>query len=286
MHRRVMAGPRVGTLDPVQACLRAAGWGVHQHATLASWPTIGGIVDRVHFAGIPFCVTTPAQAVDRVVEMVQCPGGSDFHFLNAFSIALSESDLEFRSCLVNAAYNFPDGKPISLLSRLGNTRLMQIRGPSFFELLMDVGRASGIRHYLLGSTPETLVRLQNNLEARYPGVDIVGRFSPPFRAMTSEEQAEQDAQIKASGAHIVWVGLGTPKQDLEASRLAAGGLNAVAIGAAFDFSAGTKRESPKWMTKVGLEWLFRFATEPKRLWRRYLVGNLVFLRSVARHGVN
>ncbi|CAN7470417.1 WecB/TagA/CpsF family glycosyltransferase [Arthrobacter sp. LjRoot78] len=243
-------------------------------------------MDKSKFAGIPFCISTPVEAVKFIVDVVGRAGaGLDVHFLNAYSIALSESDADYRKCLLDSAYNFPDGKPISVLNRLRSGRLVQVRGPGFFESVMDFGREFRIRHYLLGSTPKTLEKLQTNLENRYPGIEIVGSFSPPFRQMSPAEQIDQDQQIKESGAQIVWVGLGTPKQDFEAARLAAAGLNAVAIGAAFDFSAGTKVEAPAWLSKVGLEWLFRFATEPKRLWRRYLVGNLVFLRAATRKGV-
>jgi N-acetylglucosaminyldiphosphoundecaprenol N-acetyl-beta-D-mannosaminyltransferase len=99
--------------------------------------------------------------------------------------------------------------------------------------------------------------------------------------MTPEEVSAQDSLILESKADIVWVGLGTPRQDFECARITKElGLTTVAVGAAFDFFSGLKKESPKWMTKLGLEWIFRFASEPKRLWRRYLVGNFVFLWAV------
>jgi N-acetylglucosaminyldiphosphoundecaprenol N-acetyl-beta-D-mannosaminyltransferase len=103
--------------------------------------------------------------------------------------------------------------------------------------------------------------------------------------MTDRERNEQDDAIRASGADIVWVGLGTPKQDIEAERIAtATNTTTVAIGAAFDFAAGTLREAPSWLSRAGLEWLFRLAMEPRRLWRRYLIGNLVFIYAVFRKG--
>lgn len=241
---------------------------------------------KVKFAGVPFCVASPRQATDYIIAKVGREGaGSDFHFLNAYSIALSEKDALYRECLDESSYNFPDGKPISILSRLGRSRLDQIRGPALFESVMDVGRSDGIRHYLLGSTEETLHKLQKSLERRYPNVEIVGSFSPPFRALLPAEQKAQDDNIRASGAQIVWVGLGTPKQDFEAARLSSQGFNAIAVGAAFDFSAGTKNEAPAWIAQAGFEWLYRFASEPRRLWKRYLIGNFVFLRAVILRGV-
>ncbi|MDP9889822.1 exopolysaccharide biosynthesis WecB/TagA/CpsF family protein [Pseudarthrobacter enclensis] len=111
-------------------------------------------------------------------------------------------------------------------------------------------------------------------------------MSPPFSAMSPREYESQDRRIEDTNPDIVWVGLGTPKQDFEAQRLAtAGNFFAVAVGAAFDFSAGTKKEAPRWITALGFEWLFRLAAEPKRLWRRYLIGNFVFLYSVIRRGL-
>ena len=150
---------------------------------------------------------------------------------------------------------------------------------------MDRGREVSLRHYLLGSTPETLQKLQHSLESRYPGVRIVGSYSPPFRTMTPEELQKQDDEIRASGAEIVWVGLGTPKQDYEAARLASVGIMCAAVGAAFDFSAGTKAVSPQWVTALGLEWLHRLLSEPRRLWKRYAWGNVVFLYAATRNSL-
>ena len=136
-----------------------------------------------------------------------------------------------------------------------------------------------MKHFLLGSTPEVLELLQHKLLMRFPGARIVGSYSPPFRRLTMDELETQDELVRSSGAQIVWVGLGTPKQDLEAKRLSNElPVVAVAIGAAFDFTAGTAREAPNWMTKVGLEWVYRLISEPKRLWRRYFFGNARFLK--------
>lgn len=243
-------------------------------------------MNKVTFAGIPFYAASPRQAAEFIVAKVSSrAGGSDFHFLNAYSIALSESDQAYRDCLTDASYNFPDGKPISVLSRLGKSRLDQVRGPALFESVMSIGRNSNVRHFLLGSTQETLHELDRNLQTRYPGVLIVGSYSPPFRNLLPAEQTNQDELIRKTKADIVWVGLGTPKQDFEAARLRSQGFTAIAVGAAFDFSAGTKKEAPKWISSLGFEWLYRFISEPRRLWKRYLVGNIVFLGSVIGRGV-
>lgn len=235
-------------------------------------------------AGLPIAMTTMSEAVERVVEFAVTRGtATDIHLVNAYTVALADSDAEYRACIGGASLNLPDGKPLAWFTCLTRSRLRQVRGPSFFEQVMAAGRAHGLRHYLLGSTPETLKKLNCELSKRFPGVQIVGLESPPFRTMDVAEVREQDARIVEKAPHIVWVGLGTPKQDFEAKRVSAScDCIAIAVGAAFDFVAGTKREAPRWMTNIGVEWVFRFASEPRRLWRRYLIGNLIFLRAMMK----
>jgi N-acetylglucosaminyldiphosphoundecaprenol N-acetyl-beta-D-mannosaminyltransferase len=151
------------------------------------------------------------------------------------------------------------------------------------EAALDASGPDGPRHYLLGGSPATLAVLESQIAERWPGAVVVGAESPPFRALSVAEVAEQDARIRDSGATIVWVGLGTPKQDWEVARLAASvPVVAMAVGAAFDFIAGVKPQAPIWMQKSGTEWAFRFASEPKRLAKRYLWGNPRFLVAAAR----
>lgn len=234
-------------------------------------------------ASISLVATSPGQAVRMLCEMAmeRRRTRSHIHLLNAYSISLSRSNSQFHDVLTeSAALNLPDGKPLGWLSRLrGDTSpLNQVRGPDLFEAVLCSGQEYGIRHFLLGATDETLQLLEAEIIRRWPRARIVGTFSPPFRAMTQEEIRRQDQLVDASGADIVWVGLGTPKQDLEARRLSRTvGALPVAVGAAFDFLAGQKPIAPPWMQRLGLEWLFRLASEPRRLWRRYLVGNAQFL---------
>ncbi|VXC55060.1 WecB/TagA/CpsF family glycosyltransferase [Arthrobacter sp. 8AJ] len=215
------------------------------------------------------------------------------HLVNAYTISLAARDESYSELLSADAVNLPDGRPLALLSRLRNRRnpLEQIRGPQLFLDVFDVGRQHNIRHFLIGSTPEVLDRLQKTLSSRYPGCAIVGVESPPFRPLTAVELELQDRRIKESAPDIVWVGLGTPKQDWEARRIATStGAVTIAVGAAFDFAAGTVKEAPKWLRVAGLEWFFRLCSEPRRLWRRYLFGNIQFLlvayRDMKEHGWN
>ena len=231
---------------------------------------------------VKFVSSDPARASAHIRAVAGRRAGVHVHLANAYTVALADESAEYCDVLAEPALNFPDGKPIGWVSTLRqhSPRLKQVRGPQLFLDVLDQGRQEGIKHFLLGSTPDVLDQLTTNLERDYPGVNIVGVESPPFRTMTPAELAIQDEKIMASGAQIVWVGLGTPKQDREAQRLAAAlPITAVAIGAAFDFAAGSLSQAPVWMRTVGLEWLYRFASEPRRLWRRYLFGNARFLKA-------
>lgn len=235
----------------------------------------------VHIAGIRVCATTAEEATNAIIETSKNAQSISFHFANAWTVALASKNSALKNILNANSVVYPDGKPLTFFAKIKDPAAHHVRGPSTFENVLLHGQSHGTRHFLLGSTPETLDGLAANLEDRYPAARIVGVYSPPFRPMTSEEVRFQDSLIKNSHADIVWVGLGTPKQDFEAHRIAEStGVVAAAVGAAFDFSAGSKRVASPWMTSLGLEWLFRLLTEPRRLWKRYLIGNLVFLKEV------
>lgn len=236
--------------------------------------------------GIPFVATTPTDAARMICESASSGVTAHVHLLNAYSLALAAREADYRTVLSDNDWNFPDGKPVSWVSRfrLDRPALKQVRGPDLFMRTLGEGRAYELRHYLLGSTPDVLEKLQTAITERFPGVQIVGSFSPPFRPMTEADFSSQDSGIRACEPHIVWVGLGTPKQDFEVARLSRStGIISIAVGAAFDFGAGTTKEAPRVFGTLGLEWVYRLITEPRRLWRRYLFGNPVFVMSALRH---
>jgi N-acetylglucosaminyldiphosphoundecaprenol N-acetyl-beta-D-mannosaminyltransferase len=231
---------------------------------------------------LEFVPSSPQLACEQIIRLAAGGVGRHVHLANAYTVAIADRSVTYRDVLAAPALNLPDGKPIVWVSRLRGQapRLVQVRGPQLFLDVFDQGRSTAIRHYLLGSTPQVLKLLEQELTTRFPGVAIVGLESPPFRPLSEAELADQDRRIRDSGAQIVWVGLGTPKQDIEARRLA-GELPvvAVAIGAAFEFTAGSMEEAPVWMRKAGLEWLHRLIREPRRLWKRYLFGNARFVKA-------
>ena len=227
--------------------------------------------------------TTAAEAADELCRMAvsQTTAARHVHLVNAYTLALADKDEAYAAILSGDSINLPDGKPLSIVSRFVKHAppLNQIRGPKFFLDAFSVGRSYNVRHYLLGSSDNVLEKLQERLTLEFPGCNIVGVESPPYRTLTEQELKAQDRRISDACPDIVWVGLGTPKQDREAKRLSLSvGVTCVAVGAAFDFAAGEVREAPKWMTRFCLEWLFRLFSEPRRLWRRYLFGNIKFMQ--------
>jgi N-acetylglucosaminyldiphosphoundecaprenol N-acetyl-beta-D-mannosaminyltransferase len=243
----------------------------------------------VRCAGVPIVSCGPADAAARVVAAATEPParGVDVHLCNAYTLAIADKDDAFRQMLGEAGINFPDGKAVVWANQLTHRRLglaaSRVYGPDLFLDVIEMGRTVGLRHFLLGSTQAVLADLNRELRRRFPDAAVVGSVSPPFRELTRDERIDLHVQLMGSGAQVVWVGLGTPKQDWEAARLASE-LPAVfvAVGAAFDFVAGHKRQAPKWLQDHGLEWAFRLASEPRRLWRRYLFGNARFVAAVVR----
>ncbi len=178
----------------------------------------------------------------------------------------------------------PDGMPLVWLAHLaGLAHVKRVYGP---DLLLETAKLSlekGYRHFFYGGGEGVAEKLAARLCQRFPGLPVAGTFTPPFRPLTSAEDEALIDRINASRADIVWVGLSTPKQEYwmaqHCGRLEAPVM--VGVGAAFDFHAGLKRQAPRWLQASGLEWLFRLATEPRRLAGRYIRNNPRFVLRVA-----
>jgi exopolysaccharide biosynthesis WecB/TagA/CpsF family protein len=178
----------------------------------------------------------------------------------------------------------PDGQPLrwALNWLYGAGQKETVQGFELMTSLCERAAEEGVSIYLYGSSPETLAKLEANLVAKFPALVVAGVESPPFRPLTAEEDAEMVDRVNASGAGIMFLGLGCPKQDRFASEHA-DRIEAVqfCVGAAFDFLAGSKPAAPYWLQKRGLAWVFRLYQEPRRLWKRYLVTNSIFLKRLA-----
>ncbi len=205
------------------------------------------------------------------------------HYICATSvhgIILAKDDPAFAQVLNSADITAPDGMPVVwALRSFGSARQERVYGPTLMLELCRSAARNGHRIYLYGGHPDVLTPLEARLREQSPGLQIAGRCSPPFSPMTAEEdQLIQDA-IRESGADLIFVGIGTPKQEdwMFQHRDAFPGVTMIGVGAAFDFHAGRTPQAPAWMQRLGLEWLFRLAVEPKRLWRRYLLVTPRFL---------
>jgi N-acetylglucosaminyldiphosphoundecaprenol N-acetyl-beta-D-mannosaminyltransferase len=189
-------------------------------------------------------------------------------------------DEELRHIHNTAGLVTADGMPLVWLGRLMGFRQMErVYGPDLMLMVCERSAKQGYCQFFYGGTPGVAEKLASRLQSRFPGLQVAGVYSPPFRALTPEEDEAVIERINAAQPDIVWVGLSTPKQERWMSEHW-GRLNApvlIGVGAAFDFHAGFKRQAPHWMQQSGLEWLFRLAMEPRRLWRRYLINNPWFL---------
>jgi len=238
---------------------------------------------RRHFAGISVAASSNDEVVDLILEKALNSEACDVHLLESNGVATAERNREFATLLNDACVVLPDGRWLEILTRGSSLPLMQFRGEDLFRTICDRGREQGLRHYFVGSTQEKIDRLTLALSSLFPGIVMVGEFCPPFRPLNDSESAELSADIRAAKPHIVWLGISTPRQDFEGFRLAREhNLVTVAVGAAFEFVSGDKKKAPPWMTRLGIEWLFRLFSEPRRLAKRYLVGNVVFLWRVLR----
>ncbi len=198
---------------------------------------------------------------------------------NVHVVVTASTLAALRNAVNHADMAVPDGAPVALALRLlGFPGQRRLAGPDLMWNYCEMAAAAGQRVFLYGSTPETLDKLQEHLRAGIPGLQIVEAYSPPFRELTEAEDQAVVERINASGAHAVLVGLGCPKQEIWMAQHR-GRVNALmlGVGAAFDFHAGVKSRAPLWIQNLGLEWLHRLFSEPRRLARRYFVTNTVFL---------
>ena len=235
-------------------------------------------VSSGRFAGIPLNLASVANAAQEILLAARSPSPAQFRFVNSYTMALADYDDSYGRLLRDAGTNFVDGRPLHwVLKARGHGATDHARGPAVFEEVLRAGQEVGISHFFYGTNPETLELLVRNVQKRFPAIIVVGAYAPDYGPIGDIEMNRIVAEIQRARPDIVWVALGTPKQDFVVGELVGRtGVTAAAVGAAFDFSAGTKRRAPNWMQQTGLEWAFRLLSEPRRLWRRYLWGNTRF----------
>lgn len=230
------------------------------------------------------CVALSAMTMqgarDRVANWVETGQQHYVNICTADTVVQCYDRPDMARIVMNAGMATTDGMPLVWLARhFGFADATRVYGPDLMLELCALSEEKGFSHYFYGATDVVLTQLRQNLLARFPKLKVAGMYSPPFRPLEESEKAEVAAMINAAKPDIVWCGLGTPKQDYWVAefrpKLECAAI--LAVGAAFNFHAGNVKQAPRWMMKSGLEWLFRLLVEPKRLWRRYLIGNPRFV---------
>ena len=179
----------------------------------------------------------------------------------------------------------PDGMPVVWLGKMkGHSNIRRVYGPDLMLEACKISAEKGFKNYFYGSSEQVLEKLQKKLKSVFSGLNITGLYSPSFSKLSESEDEEIIKMINNSDSDILWVGLGSPKQDIwmyeHRDKLSVPVM--IGVGAAFDFISGTKKQAPKLVQKIGMEWLFRLISEPKRLWKRYFFGNAQFLYLISK----
>lgn len=206
--------------------------------------------------------------------------GNYIVFSNANDVVASKKDAFVKKASNTSSLSVPDGISLVFLARvMGWNVKKRVYGPDFMLEYLKLAELKGYSNFFYGTTQDTLKLLISNLRTKFPKLKIVGAYAPPFKPLSEEENKKIIDIINHASPDVVWVGLGTPKQQLwmyeHKNKLKVSVM--VGVGAAFDFFAGTKPQAPRYVRDNGFEWLFRLITEPKRLWRRYLINNSLFI---------
>jgi len=242
---------------------------------------------RVNVLGVGVSAVNIPLALDQVATWIETGQRAYVCFCTVNTVMECRRSEQLRGVLNRAGLVTPDGMPLVWLSRRRHPEVSRVYGPDFMLAEFERSVTAGHRHFLYGGTGGVTARLASLMRARFPGLQIVGTLEPPFAQLDDLCTEEAAGQINASGADVVWVGIGSPKQErwMAAMRPLLTAPVLLGVGAAFDFHSGTVRQAPRFVRGAGLEWLFRLATQPRRLWRRYLVDNPWFVWEVALHGL-
>lgn len=241
-------------------------------------------IPRFNVLGVGFHAMNLAIARQAILDAVANQRKGYVCLSTVHSVGEARRDPALRHILNHAFLNTTDGMPLVWLGRhhLG-PQVERVYGPDLMLALLEATRDGQVTHYFYGGAPGVAEALRARLEKRFPGVRIVGVESPPFRPLHAAEQRALQERVAATAPDLFWVGLGAPKQDRFMAEYLPQlpTIMMLGVGAAFDFHSGRVRQAPRWMQRSGLEWLFRLGSEPRRLWRRYLVYNPLFVGRVA-----
>lgn len=243
-------------------------------------------MDKFRIFGCDIISTNKYSAMEYIGNCIYRNRGGYICFCNVHTAVTAFKDSTYKDILNESLMTLPDGRPIFSIGKKSYKGTKHIPGPDFMEYMVKkeeevcINIGVEFRHYLLGSTNEVLDRLYANLLEMNSVLKIVGKYSPPIGEFDMEIEKDIENKIRCSKANIIWVGLGAPRQERWMSQISSRLPNVIflGVGAAFDFHSGNKTRSPKWMSNIGLEWFYRLITEPKRLWKRYLLTNVFFVK--------
>ena len=237
-------------------------------------------IDRVNVLGVGVSAINMEMARNAFVWAVQNQRKGYVCVTGVHGVMESQDDPKIRAIHNNAFLVTPDGMPMTWMGRWqGFGQMNRVYGPDLMLEMMQMSCESGFRHFFYGGANGVARELKARMEERFPGIQIVGTYEPPFRALNPEEENDLTRLVAESKPNILWVGLSTPKQEkfmaqylpkLDVTLM-------VGVGAAFDFHSGRVKQAPRWIQRSGLEWFFRLCVEPKRLWRRYFKNNPRFI---------
>ena len=243
-------------------------------------PKLDGQIPQVSIVGTPISLISLDRLLRIFDEWVAKSQDRYVVFRDVHGVMAARSNPQLDLAHKKADIVAPDGMPLVwALRALGAGAVTRVCGPDVLPAACEYGLSRGWLHYFYGGAPGVAERLTGKLVKRYPGLQIAGTQCPPFRRLSSEENEIACSEIRAARPDFVWVGLGTPKQEvwMFEHRGQCGGAIMLGIGAAFDFHANLVRRAPTWMQRAGLEWAYRLLSDPKRLWKRYLVMAPIFV---------
>ena len=250
-----------------------------------------GLNNRVNVLGVGISPVNLDVAENLIFQAIELGDQGYVGVTGVHGVSEAQSNPKFKDILNRAFLNVPDGMPMVWYAKFnGFKKVSRVYGPDLMLNICSRSIEYGVKHFFYGGREGVAEKLKNNLMEKFPGIQVVGTYTPPFRTLTKDEEIDVLNKINDSGAECIWVGLSTPKQEkfmsgflnkygnndsgdstLEGSKIFFG------VGAAFDFHAGLIPQAPSWMQSCGLEWFYRLCKEPRRLWKRYLKNNPLFL---------
>jgi N-acetylglucosaminyldiphosphoundecaprenol N-acetyl-beta-D-mannosaminyltransferase len=230
-------------------------------------------IRRISIVGTPISLISPNELLLLFEQWIAARQDRYVVFRDVHGVVAARSNQDLDLAHKGADIVAADGMPLVWILRAMGASASRVCGPDTLPATCEYGLSRGWRHYFYGGAPGVAEKLVNKLSLKYPGLNVVGTQCPPYRQLAPQEDEQVCAKIREAQPDLIWVCLGTPKQEIWMSEHQGkcGGAIMLGVGAAFDFHAHLVRRAPRWMQRAGLEWAFRLLTDPKRLWRRYLV---------------